>query len=87
MASCKRPEHSFSIIISLSSDWCAFFFFQLLQTMFFWLCMSRHRGRIGNPLSKKKSKISKYSQATSSAMVSNQNLIQLMMDLDSSSVS
>ena len=30
-----------------------FFFFKLLQTMFFWLCMSRHRGRIGNPLSKK----------------------------------
>ena len=46
-----------SSLESLSSDWCAFSFFQLLQTLFFWLCMLGYRGRIGNPLSKKNARI------------------------------
>ena len=37
--------------LCLSRDCCALFSF--LQTLFLWLCMTRHRGRIGYPLSKK----------------------------------
>ena len=42
---------SLPIVLCLSRDWCALFSF--LQTLFLWLCMPRHRGRIGYPLSKK----------------------------------
>ena len=44
--------------MSIASNSCVFLEFGVLflffQTLFFWLCMPRHRGRIGNPLSKKK---------------------------------